>query len=126
MAKQKKILVVDDDPRNIFALKLTLTAKGYACVCVQDAGEGIAILQQQPDAIGMVLMDMMMPGMDGYEAIEVLKGNVHTSAIPVVAVTAQAMAGDKEKCLRAGAAAYLAKPIDVEQMLQVIQRYFKQ
>jgi two-component system, cell cycle response regulator DivK len=125
MEERKKILVVDDDSRNIFALRLTLTAKGFTCICAQDAKEGIAIARQRPGEIGMVLMDMMMPGMDGYEAIEALKEEPQTAGIPVVAVTAQAMTGDREKCIRAGAVAYLAKPIDVDQMLTVIHTYFK-
>lgn len=125
MDRIKKILVVDDDPRNIFALKLTLTAKGFSCICVQEAREGIDIIQKHPGEIGIVLMDMMMPGMDGYEAIAVLKADQHTATIPVVAVTAQAMTGDKEKCISAGAVAYLAKPIDVDQMLVIIHTYFK-
>jgi two-component system cell cycle response regulator DivK len=125
MGERKKILLVDDDPRNIFALRLTLTAKGFLCVCVLDAKEGITIVQNHPDEIGLVLMDMMMPGMDGYEAIEAMKENNLTAGIPVVAVTAQAMTGDKEKCIEAGAVAYLAKPIDVDQLLTVVNKYFK-
>jgi two-component system, cell cycle response regulator DivK len=125
MDQTKKILVVDDDPRNIFALRLTLTAKGFTCICAQEAKEGINIIQKHPGEIGLVLMDMMMPGMDGYGAIAALKADRRTAGIPVVAVTAQAMTGDKEKCIGAGAVAYLAKPIDVDQMLTIIHAYFK-
>ncbi|MEP7279582.1 MAG: response regulator [Bacteroidota bacterium] len=125
MKNRKKILLVDDDPRNIFALRLTLTAKGFTCICAQEAKEGIEMVQQYPNEIGVVLMDMMMPDMDGYEAIVLLKANRATAGIPVVAVTAQAMAGDREKCIEAGAVAYLAKPIDVDRMLTVINRHLK-
>jgi two-component system cell cycle response regulator DivK len=125
MEQKKKILLVDDDYRNIFALRLTLVAKGFSCICVQEAKEAIATVQRQPEDIGMVLMDMMMPEMDGYQAIAALKENRRTAAIPVVAVTAQAMAGDREKCLEAGAVAYLSKPVDVDEMLAVIHKHLK-
>ena len=125
MENRKKILLVDDDHRNIFALRLTLMAKGFSCICVQEAKDAIETVQQHPDEIGMVLMDMMMPGMDGYEAIAVMKEHQLTAGIPVVAVTAQVMAGDKEKCLAAGAVDYLSKPIDVDQLLTVINKHFK-
>ena len=124
MPENKKIMLVDDDQKNIFALKLTLASRGYACVCVQDAREAIARLRQATAEIGLVLMDMMMPEMDGYEAIAIIKDDNEISRIPIVAVTAQAMTGDREKCLEAGAVAYLSKPIDVDQLLIVIDQHF--
>lgn len=123
MWEKKKILLVDDDQKNIFALKLTLISRGYACVCAQDAKEAINKLQEEQE-IGLVLMDMMMPEMDGYEAMTHIKEDKRISGIPIVAVTAQAMTGDREKCLEAGAVAYLSKPIDVDDLLAVILKHF--
>ncbi len=125
MSNGKKILLIDDDARNIFALKLTLAARGYACFCAQEAKEGIEIARKEATGIALVLMDMMMPGMDGYEAMADMKANLQTAQLPVVAVTAQAMAGDREKCLAGGAVAYLAKPIDVDQLMELIDKHAK-
>lgn len=117
-----KVLIIDDDPRNIFALKATLISKGYKCVTAQSAQQGIAFLAESDD-IGIVLMDMMMPDMDGYEAIPVIKDQ---HSIPVIAVTAQAMVGDREKCLAAGASDYISKPIDVDKLLDIINSHLNQ
>ena len=118
MDEGKKILIIDDDPRNIFALKLTLQAKGYSCLSATSAPEGIKIAAMQD--VGTILMDMMMPEMDGYQAIAELRKMPEMAGMPIVAVTAQAMVGDKEKCLEAGADAYISKPIDVDLLLQVL------
>ena len=117
-------MLVDDDQKNIFALRLTLVSKGYACICVQDAREAIGRLRETAAEVGLVLMDMMMPEMDGYEAIAIIKEDDQINRIPIVAVTAQAMTGDREKCLDAGAVAYLSKPIDVDQLLIIIAQHF--
>ena len=116
---RKKILIVDDDSRNIFALAAVLKAKGYDCVSTDSARQAMAFLADGSE-IGIVLMDMMMPEMDGYEAIPQI---VKKYEIPVIAVTAQAMQGDKEKCLQAGAMDYLSKPIDVDTLLIILNRY---
>ncbi|WP_285269157.1 response regulator [Kaistella rhinocerotis] len=121
MSEQKKILIIDDDSKNIFALSAVLTAKKYECVSAQSAREGLDILQAQPE-IGVVLMDMMMPEMDGYEAISVMKNAGNLKQIPVIAVTAQAMTGDREKCLDAGADGYISKPVNVDELLQVLKQ----
>src|SRR5690606_28583118 len=97
----KKLLIIDDDARNIFALTAVLKAKGYQCVTATDALEGIKMLRD-PE-IGIILMDMMMPDMDGYEAIAKIRATPETASIPILAITAQAMVGDREKCLEAGA-----------------------
>ena len=120
----QKILIIDDDPRNIFALTAVLRRKGYECVSVPDAGAGISLLESDP-AIGIILMDMMMPEMDGAEAIRVLQENELFSRIPVIAVTAQAMVGDKERCLAAGAAGYISKPVDVDLLLAELDKHLK-
>jgi CheY-like chemotaxis protein len=119
---QKKVLVVDDDPKNIFALVATLRSKGFTTASASSAEEGIALLLQDND-IGVVLLDMMMPDMDGYQAISVIRAHENLRALPLVAVTAQAMKGDQEKCLEAGADAYISKPIDVDHLLSTLNRY---
>jgi len=116
-----KVLIIDDDARNIFALGATLRAKGYPYIAASSAQQGIAFLNGSDD-ISIVLIDMMMPDMDGYEAIPRIKQQ-HT--IPVIAVTAQAMVGDKEKCLQAGADDYIAKPIDVDKLVGILKSYIK-
>lgn len=122
MKTTKKILIVDDDTRNIFALKAVLRARGYECIAATSANDGINILNDNKD-IGIVLMDMMMPDMDGYEAIEIIKSDEAICHTPVVAVTAQAMQGDKEKCLAAGANAYISKPINVELLAIILNEH---
>ena len=124
MKTLKKILLVDDDSRNIFALKAVLKARGYQCETAATAREGIEKLGTDP-AIGMILMDMMMPEMDGYEAIAQIRGNRDTAAIPIIAVTAQAMSGDKERCLKAGADAYVSKPVDVDLLSGLLETHLK-
>jgi len=121
MAK-KKLLIIDDDSKNIFALKATLKAKGFESISALSAIEGLDLLSREP-SIALVLLDMMMPEMDGYEAIQVIKKDKHLKNIPVIAVTAQAMTGDKEKCLAAGADNYISKPINVDILLSLLQEY---
>ena len=123
-AVNKKILIIDDDNRNIFALTLVLKSRGYQCISSVNAIKGLKILSESPD-IGLVLMDMMMPEMDGYQAIKEIRQNSATPDIPIIAVTAQAMAGDREKCLEAGADSYISKPIDVDELLKLLNRYLK-
>lgn len=117
---KKKILIVDDDSRNIFALAATLKAKGYEYYTSASASEAIDLIRTKSD-IGIVLLDMMMPDMDGYEAIAELKST--GAPLPVISVTAQAMVGDREKCMEAGADDYVSKPIDVEKLLAIIERF---
>lgn len=116
---KKRVLIVDDDSRNIFALVNTLKAKSYDCISCQSAEEALRILREDA-SIDAVLLDMMMPEMDGYEAIPLIRAIQSQEATLVVAVTAQAMAGDKEKCLQAGADAYISKPVDVDKLLQIL------
>ena len=116
---KKKVLIVDDDPRNIFALSATLRAKAFECISCQSAVDALKILNGN-ETIDAVLMDMMMPEMDGYEAIPLIKKMPARETIPVIAVTAQAMLGDREKCLQAGADGYISKPIDVDKLLKLL------
>lgn len=115
----KSILIIDDDPRNIFALSAILKARGFSVVSAPGMQDAFEILGWHEN-IGVILIDMMMPDMDGYEAIPQLKQDARYQHIPTIAVTAQAMAGDREKCLAAGADDYLAKPVDVDALLHLI------
>lgn len=120
MESKDLILIVDDDVRNIFALQLTLKAKGYNVISCQGAREAFELLKEN-DQIRLVLMDMMMPDIDGYEAISIIRASDNHASIPIVAVTAQAMAGDREKCIQAGANDYISKPIQVEVLMDIIK-----
>jgi len=111
-----KILIVDDDARNIFALTATLKSKGFTCVPASDGNEALSALSQD-DSIGLVLLDIMMPQTDGYELIERIRNDMRFAGLALIAVTAQAMPGDREKCIEAGADDYISKPVDVEKML---------
>jgi CheY-like chemotaxis protein len=124
MEAGKKILIVDDDARNRFALSAVLRAGGYTCMQAGSAAEGLDLLAQHSD-IGIVLMDMMMPDMDGYQAIAAIRRDVQKANLPVIAVTAQAMVGDRQKCLQAGANDYVSKPIDVDILLGLLNKYLK-
>ena len=120
----KKILIIDDDSRNTFALQAVLKAKKFPCITAGSAIEGISILKSDSD-IGMVLMDMMMPEMDGYEAISVIRADESIAGIPVIAVTAQAMKGDKDRCIKAGADGYISKPVNVDELMKFIKVHIK-
>lgn len=117
----KKVLIIDDDSRNIFALKAVLKSRGYTSITATSAVEGLKHLSETPD-ISAILLDMMMPDLDGYETIAIVRQGPHKE-IPIISVTAQAMVGDREKCLQAGADAYISKPIDVDQLINVLSKY---
>ncbi len=118
---KKRILVVDDDPRNIFALVHTLRSRSFDCLSCLSAVEALKIVRSD-ESIDAVLIDMMMPEMDGYEAIPLLKKIPSSKSPFIVAVTAQAMTGDKEKCLEAGANEYISKPVDVDKLLLILSK----
>jgi CheY-like chemotaxis protein len=120
--KTPSILIIDDDSRNIFALGLVLKSKGFSCLPAADAETGLKMIMENPE-IGIVLLDMMMPGLDGYDAIALIRANPRRGNIPIIAVTAQAMPGDREKCLAAGADGYIAKPVDIDLLLDVLKKY---
>lgn len=117
---KKRLLIIDDDSRNIFALENTLRARSFDCLSCLSAEEALKLLKSE-EIIDAVLIDMMMPEMDGYEAIPLIKTIPSRRSTFVIAVTAQAMVGDKEKCLEAGADAYISKPVDVDKLLQVLK-----
>jgi two-component system, cell cycle response regulator DivK len=120
----QKVLIIDDDATNIFALRAVLRAKGWETLAATNAGAGLAMLEKD-DSIGIVLLDMMMPETDGYEAIGLIREKDHLKDVPVIAVTAQAMKGDREKCLEAGADDYVSKPIDVDRLLTLLKSHLK-
>jgi HAMP domain-containing protein/CheY-like chemotaxis protein/signal transduction histidine kinase len=118
----KRVLVVDDDVRNIFALSSVLERHGLNVVTAATGQEAIARLQNTPD-IALVLMDIMMPEMDGYETTRAIRDDAQFRSLPIVALTAKAMKGDREKCLEAGASDYLAKPVNTDQLLAVLRQW---
>ena len=120
--KTKKILIIDDDSRNIFALTAVLKAKKYVCLSANSAQQGFEILENDKN-IAVVLMDMMMADMDGYEAIKKMNNQDDFKHIPVIAVTAQAMVGDRERCIQAGAVGYISKPVNVDDLVQQLKKY---
>lgn len=124
MNSDKKILIVDDDDRNIFALSATLRAKKLNFITATDVSGALDTMKQHND-IGVVLLDMMIPDVDGYEAVNLFRKINTYQSLPIIAVTAQAMSGDKEKCLAAGANDYISKPIDVDKLMRVLEIYLK-
>jgi len=116
----KKVLVVDDDVRNIFALSSVLERRGMSVLTAGTGREAIATLESTPE-VAIVLMDIMMPEMDGYETMQVIRQNALFRRLPIIALTAKAMKGDREKCLEAGASEYLAKPVNTEQLLSALR-----
>ncbi|NRS88837.1 CheY-like chemotaxis protein [Flavobacterium sp. 7E] len=117
---KKRVLIIDDDARNIFALSATLRARSFECVSCLSAEEALKILSTE-DAIDAILIDMMMPDIDGYEAIPMIKKIPLREQTYIVSVTAQAMMGDREKCLEAGADDYISKPVDVDKLLDSLR-----
>lgn len=116
---KKRILIIDDDARNIFALSATLKSRGYETESSDSALKSIDMLKLDA-RFDAILIDMMMPEMDGYEAIPLMRDILAGHDTPIIAVTAQAMMGDREKCLLAGADNYLSKPIDVDRLFAML------
>ena len=118
--RYKKVLIVDDDMRNVFALTTILEDKNMEVVIGENGEEALTKLQQHDD-IALVLMDIMMPGMDGYEAIRKIRQQPRYHKLPIIALTAKAMKGDKAKCIEAGANDYLSKPVDIEKLMSLMR-----
>jgi CheY-like chemotaxis protein len=118
----KAVLVVDDDARNIFALSSALERRGMTVLTATTGREALETLQSTP-GVAIVLLDVMMPEMDGYETMRAIRGQASFRRLPIVALTARAMKGDREKCLAAGASDYLAKPVNTEQLLAVLRAW---
>jgi HAMP domain-containing protein/CheY-like chemotaxis protein/signal transduction histidine kinase len=118
----KKVLVVDDDVRNIFALSSVLERRGMEVLTAGTGHEAIATLEATPD-VAITLMDIMMPEMDGYQTMQAIRQKSEFRRLPIIALTAKAMKGDREKCLEAGASDYLAKPVNTEQLLSALRMW---
>jgi len=111
---------VDDDIRNIFALTSVLEQQGVIVLNAENGKDGIEVLKNTPD-IDVVLMDIMMPELDGYDTIRIIRGLEEFGSLPIIAVTAKAMKGDREKCIEAGASDYISKPVNIEQLLSLLR-----
>jgi HAMP domain-containing protein/CheY-like chemotaxis protein len=118
----KTALLVDDDARNIFALSSVLERRGMKVLTATTGSEAVALVESSPE-IAIVLMDIMMPQMDGYQTMAAIRQNPSLGRLPIIALTAKAMKGDREKCLEAGASDYLAKPVNTEQLLLAIRMW---
>jgi CheY-like chemotaxis protein len=117
-----RVLLVDDDTRNIFALSSVLERRGMRVLTATTGNEAIELVDSDP-GIAIVLMDIMMPEMDGYQTIEKIRKKPELRRLPIIALTAKAMKGDREKCLEAGASDYLAKPVNTEQLLTTLRMW---
>jgi CheY-like chemotaxis protein len=117
--KNKKVLVVDDDMRNIFALSAALEQEQMEVITATDGKEALNVLKQNKTDI--VLMDIMMPNMDGYKSISHIRNRMDLKDLPIIAITAKAMAGDREKCIVAGASDYISKPVDTQKLISLMK-----
>ncbi len=111
---------MDDDARNIFALTTVLENNEMDVLTATNGRQAIELIQQTPD-VSVVLMDIMMPGMDGYETMRRIRKEQQFRTLPILALTAKAMKGDREKCLQAGASDYIAKPVNTDQLLSLLR-----
>ena len=118
----RQVLIVDDDVRNIFALGSVLERRGMRVITAQTGREALATLERTPD-IAIVLLDIMMPEMDGYQTMALIRQQTQFRRLPIIALTAKAMKGDREKCLEAGASDYLAKPVNTDQLLATLRSW---
>jgi CheY-like chemotaxis protein len=116
----RTVLLVDDDARNIFALSSVLERHGMKVLTATTGTEALGLIHASPQ-VAIVLMDIMMPGMDGYQTIQTIREDRAMRRLPIIALTAKAMKGDREKCLEAGASDYLAKPVNTEQLLSTLR-----
>ena len=120
----RKALVVDDDVRNIFALSSLLERHGMKVLSATTGQEAIDSIEREED-LSVVLMDIMMPEMDGYETMQRIRRNGRFHRLPIIALTAKAMKGDREKCLQAGASDYIAKPVNTNQLLSLVRLWLR-
>jgi CheY-like chemotaxis protein len=116
----RTILIVDDDMRNIFSLSSALSEKEIIIFEAENGREALNRLNEFPD-IDLVLMDIMMPEMDGYQAMRAIRKDSRFQALPIVALTAKAMKGDREECLKAGASDYIPKPVDMDKLFSLLR-----
>ena len=118
--RHRSALIVDDDARNIFALTSLLENHDMSVLTATNGRQAIELIEQTPD-LSVVLMDIMMPEMDGYQTMREIRKNAAYRMLPILALTAKAMKGDREKCLEAGASDYIAKPVNTEQLLSLLR-----
>jgi CheY-like chemotaxis protein len=118
--KNKKVLVVDDDGRNVYSLLSALQLEGLKCCKASNGKEALKLMQTQAD-IDLVLMDVMMPEMDGFEATKAIRNLPGYKKLPIIALTAKAMTEDREKCLAYGVSDYISKPLNVQQLLSLMR-----
>jgi CheY-like chemotaxis protein len=120
----RKVIVVDDDVRNIFALNSLLERHGMNVITATNGHDAIRLLDEHPD-VALILTDVMMPEMDGYETMRRIREIPAFRMLPIIALTAKAMKGDREKCLQAGASDYVAKPVNTEQLLSLVRMWLQ-
>ena len=120
----KNVLVVDDDVRNLFALTTVFERYNINVVTAESGKEAIQIINDDKQKIDMVLMDIMMPEMDGYETTQKIRREHKNNTLPIIAVTAKAMKGDRQKCIEAGASDYITKPLKIDQLLSLMRVWF--
>jgi CheY-like chemotaxis protein len=118
--KNKKVLIVDDDVRNVFALASVLESSGMEVIFAENGRDGIETLRANPD-IDLVLMDIMMPEMDGYETMQAVRQMPEFRQLPIISLTAKAMKGDRERSIAAGASDYITKPVDTDQLMSLMR-----
>jgi len=116
----RRVLIVDDDVRNVFALTSALETRGLDVLYAENGKEGLDLLAENPD-VDLILMDIMMPGMDGYETTTAIRAIPQFQQLPIIALTAKAMKGDREKSIAAGTSDYIAKPVDIDQLLALMR-----
>jgi len=121
----KKVLIVDDDVRNLFALTAAFESSKLEVITAESGREALEILNKQKD-IDIVLMDIMMPEMDGYETIQRIRKEHRNKQLPIIAVTAKAMIGDRQKCIASGASDYITKPVKIDQLLSLMRVWLYQ
>jgi CheY-like chemotaxis protein len=120
----KTLLIVDDDMRNAFALSVVLEEKGIQTRIAENGEDALDLVETCPD-IDLVLMDIMMPGMDGYETMKSIRSQQKFETLPIIALTAKAMRGDRQKCVEAGANDYLSKPVDVDKLMSLLRVWLR-
>jgi len=120
----EKVLIVDDDIRNVFALTSVLEQHGLSVLYAENGREGIEVLEQHDD-VAVVLMDIMMPEMDGYATTTAIRRMPQFAGLPIVALTAKAMKGDREKAIESGASDYVTKPVDPDHLLAVMEQWMR-
>ncbi|CAM5268209.1 HAMP domain-containing protein [Streptomyces violaceorubidus] len=121
----QKVLIVDDDIRNVFALTSVLEQHGLSVLYAENGREGIEVLEQHED-VAVVLMDIMMPEMDGYATTTAIRRMPQFAGLPIIALTAKAMKGDREKAIESGASDYVTKPVDPDHLLTVMQQWMRE